>query len=281
MKKWDVFISHASEDKDKLVRELAEKLVNLGVKVWYDEFTLKLGDSLTDSINLGLAQSKFGVIIISPDFLKKKWTDIEYKSLLMKEEKGVKSILPIWHNISAKEVKEYSLYLSEKKSINTSEFSIKKIAHEICEIVRPDIMKALRANLIFNELLKNSKSKTTRISKIKKQTKAQSKLSESQICRAKNIFLGIGKQANFTFEETVDNYELDLYPEREIQVWEMINATYLEFIEKHKITDEHLKHDIYNFLLNFSVGIVPKVSYLNENQLINLSEIWSKNYYNV
>lgn len=87
-KEWDVFISHASEDKNDFVRELAKKLTNLNIKVWYDEFTLELGDSLISSIDFGLSKSNFGIIVISKSFLDKKWTDYEYKSLITKEEKG-------------------------------------------------------------------------------------------------------------------------------------------------------------------------------------------------
>ncbi len=57
---YDLFISHASEDKEEFVRPLAETLENMGVKVWYDEFTLKVGDSLRRSIDNGLVKSKYG-----------------------------------------------------------------------------------------------------------------------------------------------------------------------------------------------------------------------------
>jgi len=57
-KKWDLFICHASEDKEEIVRLLVNALMNAGYKVWYDEFELKLGDSLRKSIDRGLSQSK-------------------------------------------------------------------------------------------------------------------------------------------------------------------------------------------------------------------------------
>ena len=87
---WDLFISHASEDKEDLVRPLAEELVKYGVNVWYDEFSLELGDSLTASIDKGLIDSKFGLLIISPAFFQKRWTEYELKSLLTKEINGGK-----------------------------------------------------------------------------------------------------------------------------------------------------------------------------------------------
>lgn len=67
---WDLFISHASEDKEKIARPLAEALRKEGFKVWYDEFTLKIGDSLRRSIDYGLANSRYGLVILSPNFLR-------------------------------------------------------------------------------------------------------------------------------------------------------------------------------------------------------------------
>ena len=80
---WDLFISHATEDKDGFVRPLAQALSEAGVKVWYDEFSLRLGDSLTRSIDQGLAGSAFGLLVISPHFLKKQWTEYEYRGLTL------------------------------------------------------------------------------------------------------------------------------------------------------------------------------------------------------
>ena len=68
---YDVFISHASEDKDEIVRPLANTLVEKGVKVWYDEFEMKIGDSLRRKIDKGLANSRFGIVVISKDFIKR------------------------------------------------------------------------------------------------------------------------------------------------------------------------------------------------------------------
>lgn len=62
---------HASEDKDEVVRPLATALRDKGVKVWYDEFEMKIGDSLRRKIDKGLANSKFGIVVISKSFIKK------------------------------------------------------------------------------------------------------------------------------------------------------------------------------------------------------------------
>src|ERR1051325_3140270 len=77
---YDAFICHASEDKDDLVRPLAEGLMKLGHKIWYDEFQLRVGDSLRRSIDKGLARSRFGIVVLSPSFFAKNWPQYELRS---------------------------------------------------------------------------------------------------------------------------------------------------------------------------------------------------------
>jgi TIR domain len=66
-----VFISHAHEDKDGVARPLAQRLTQLGVRVWLDENELELGDSLWETIDHGLVNSRFGIVILSPAFFSK------------------------------------------------------------------------------------------------------------------------------------------------------------------------------------------------------------------
>src|SRR2546425_13369476 len=96
---WDLFICHASEDKE-LVKPLALALSRLGVQVWYDEFELKLGDSLSKTIDKGLINSTYALVVISKAFIGKGWTDYELRGLISKETGGTKVILPIWHGVT-------------------------------------------------------------------------------------------------------------------------------------------------------------------------------------
>lgn len=105
-----VFISHASEDKSPFVRLLAEALRHRGLQVWYDEFSLRVGDSLRRSIDKGLNQCRYAVVIISPSFLRKEWPQRELDGLIQ----GRKAILPVWHNITLQEVRNYSLTLADR-----------------------------------------------------------------------------------------------------------------------------------------------------------------------
>lgn len=102
--KYDAFISHATEDKEEFVRPLARALAQAGFKIWYDEFALKIGDSLRRSIDRGLSQSKYGIVILSDAFFKKNWPQYELDGLIAREMAGEKVVLPIWHKVSKDEV---------------------------------------------------------------------------------------------------------------------------------------------------------------------------------
>ena len=134
-KEYDVFISHASEDKDSVVRPLAIALKNKGVNVWYDEFELKIGDSLRRKIDHGLSKSKFGIVVISRSFIKKGWTNYELDGLMTKAISGQQILLPIWHDITKQEVIDYSPSLADKVARNTSQETVEEIAEEIAELI--------------------------------------------------------------------------------------------------------------------------------------------------
>lgn len=135
-KRYDVFISHASEDKAEFVSVLAEKLQHIGVSVWFDAFELKIGDSLRRSIDSGLVASRFGIIVLSSAFFAKNWTQYELDGLVAKEMEGIKVILPIWHRISKDEVMSYSPSLADKFALNTAQYTIDELADEIAKVVR-------------------------------------------------------------------------------------------------------------------------------------------------
>ena len=117
---WDLFISHASEDKADIARPLADMLKAKGYKVWYDEYTLTLGDNLRRSIEQGLAQSRYAVVVLSPNFFAKKWTNLELDGLFALEKPGEKRILPVWHNVSATDVERFSSFMAMRLGVPTS-----------------------------------------------------------------------------------------------------------------------------------------------------------------
>jgi len=131
---WDFFISHATEDKADVAKPLADMLSARGFKVWYDEYTLAMGDNLRRSIEYGLANSRFGVVILSKSFFAKKWTQLELDGLFALEHPGEKRILPVWHNVSASDVERFSSFLAMRLGVATSQgvdYIIKKIVEAV------------------------------------------------------------------------------------------------------------------------------------------------------
>jgi hypothetical protein len=135
-RRYDLFISHASEDKEDFVRPLAEELTMLGISVWYDEFQLRVGDSLRRSIDRGLASSRFGVVVLSSSFFQKNWPQYELDGMVAREMNGTKVILPIWHRVTKNEVMNYSPSLADKVALNSSILSIGEIAQELVRVLR-------------------------------------------------------------------------------------------------------------------------------------------------
>lgn len=133
---FDVFISHASEDKDTIVRSLAVELVGKGLKVWYDEFTLRIGDSLRQKIDKGLAKSRVGLVVLSPSFLSKGWANYELDGIVTRTVSGEQILLPIWHNITKQEVIDFSPSLADKVARSTATHTAREIAAEIAELLK-------------------------------------------------------------------------------------------------------------------------------------------------
>jgi chromosomal replication initiation ATPase DnaA len=134
-KEYDVFISHSSEDKEGFVRPLVDELKKLNIKVWYDEFELKIGDSLRESLDKGLKNSKYGIVVLSTSFFNRNWTKYELNSFVSREMNGKKVILPIWHKVTKDEVQNFSLSLADKVALNSSTSSKKQMAEQISKII--------------------------------------------------------------------------------------------------------------------------------------------------
>lgn len=136
----DLFICHASEDKDSFVRPLALALVQTGWSVWYDEFSLTAGDSLRRSIDRGLGEARHGIVVLSPSFFSKNWPNYELDGLVTKEmASGDKVIIPIWHGVNSDDVASHSLSLSGRVALRSDmgmDLLVAKLAQAI--VATPD-----------------------------------------------------------------------------------------------------------------------------------------------
>jgi hypothetical protein len=133
---YDVFISHAFEDKEPFVSSLATRLSEKGISVWYDQSVLTVGDSLRKSIDKGLANSRFGIVVLSKAFFAKGWTEYELNGLVSRENtERTKVILPIWHEVSKDTVLSYSPSLADKVALNTGLQTMDEIVSQLTSVI--------------------------------------------------------------------------------------------------------------------------------------------------
>lgn len=128
---FDLFVSHATEDKLTFVRPLVDRLRELALLVWYDDFELSIGDSLRQGIDRGLSRSRYGLVVISRAFLAKKWTTYELDSLVAREIEEGKVILPIWYGVTKVDLLKVSPKLADKVALRTEASEIDDIALNI------------------------------------------------------------------------------------------------------------------------------------------------------
>ena len=134
---YDVFVSHAWEDKEGFVDEFVAELEKLDIKVWYDKQRIKWGDSMRARIDDGLKKSRFGIAVISPDYIAegKYWTKAELDGLFQLESVNGKMLLPIWHNITKQQVMNYSPIIASKLAMTTASMTAEEIANEMKNIL--------------------------------------------------------------------------------------------------------------------------------------------------
>lgn len=128
-----MFISHASEDKERVARPLERELRLLGLSIWYDESVLRVGDSLYEQISHGLATSRYGIVILSRHFFAKNWPRQELSALSARVMDGTTRIFPIWHGLSRSEVLSHDPILADKYAFRTDKMDMADIARRIGE----------------------------------------------------------------------------------------------------------------------------------------------------
>lgn len=134
---WDFFLSHATEDAESVAEPMAHVLSALGYKVWYDDFELRVGDSLLQKINRGLANSRFGILVLSPYFLAKGWTNAELAALFARDLSEQRVILPIWHRVGKPEVLRHYPLLADRLAVST-ELGLKEVCKQIVRSAFPE-----------------------------------------------------------------------------------------------------------------------------------------------
>jgi hypothetical protein len=141
---YDAFISHAVEDKIPIANALCARLEQAGLKIWYSGRELRVGDRLTQTIEEGLAKSRFGIVVLSPTYLAKMWTLREFYSLLSRENDGRKIILPVLYDITPSQLAQKDLTMAEMWSVKAEkgvDHVVDVLLKEIRKIREEDIQK--------------------------------------------------------------------------------------------------------------------------------------------
>lgn len=229
----ELFISHAWEDKPELVRPLADYLQRVGVKVWYDEFSLRPGDSLSRSIDKGTAVARYGLVVVSPHFIAKRWPEYELRGLTAREmASSEKVVIPMWHNVTRDDVLQYSPALADKVAVRTEGKSLEEISEAVLTAIRPDLAHrvSMLRKLIRASWSPDGKTEEVPLSFINTVPPPRAFSTEGYIfIRAFNVVQAIGDVAPETVGD-LTTFLLDLHrdrhPEIELRVWELIAAVY-------------------------------------------------------
>jgi len=135
---WDIFICHASKDKENVARPLTELLETYGLRVWLDENELKLGDSLHGTINRALSKSQYGLVILSEAFFEGDWPQKELNALASLESLERKVIIPVWHGVDHLFISSFSPMLADKFAV-TTEKGLVPVVGQILKAVQPTL----------------------------------------------------------------------------------------------------------------------------------------------
>ena len=242
-KPWDLFISHASEDKDELVRPIAQALATFGARVWYDEFTLNIGDSLSRAIDDGLSQSRFGLVVLSPSFFAKDWPEYELRGLVAKELGRSKVILPIWHNVDRDDVLKYSPPLADKMALQSKGKDPGYIAVKILGVIRPDLLTKLHKRIAYLAYLqKPKKIELIAVKMLKPGPIRHKELPKDLVGRIRLIRAALWGAYTHSMAFWLDGFKRDAHPSSEVAWWEHVAAAYCEYVKITTLDQEQHEH---------------------------------------
>jgi len=133
-REYDSFLSYARIDGHEVAGSLRENLEALGVAVWFDEVAIIPGRSQSLQMDSGLRKARSGIALLTPAYLAGRfWTERELGALLSKN-----MLIPVLHNVTFDDVKQYSGILPDLAGFSTEHDSIEDIAQKIAAAVLPD-----------------------------------------------------------------------------------------------------------------------------------------------
>jgi hypothetical protein len=231
-KPWDVFISHASEDKEQLVRPLADALKDYGIKVWYDSFNLRPGLSLGRSIDAGIAGAEFGIVVLSPHFITKDWPRYELDALRQRHTEQGERLLTLWHALAEEDRPEWTKALDPEKCLDTATQPITALTMRVVEWVRPDLARFTQRRVAYAAMMERQvqgQLKTIRGPNALPPRRYE-RLPAALLDRVDLLRAVLSEVNPHSMEFWLEGFLRDYTPERQIAFWERTAAMYQEAV---------------------------------------------------
>lgn len=190
--------------------------------------------------------------------IRKKWPDYELRSLLSREiHADNKVILPIWHNIEAKNILEYCPYLADKYAL-TTKIGLEELAYKIVEVIRPDILNSKAIIHACRDIEDDGEIVEIHYSHLHKSDIRHENLPNYLVIGSMLISSIFGDISGFKFPDYVLDFARDADYEHEFLLWSAMASTYMDFINYKKIDAGNLKikKEIYAFLLGYVNGLI-------------------------
>lgn len=134
-KPFDFLMSSAAGEGAEVARALAGTLKERHLNVWLDEDQLRPGDNIPDRMAEGIGQSKYGVVILTPDTFEAGWAKREMEALLKREAQGQIIVVPIKHGVTEKDIAQFAPPLLNKVTLDTATEPLDTIAEKLADLV--------------------------------------------------------------------------------------------------------------------------------------------------
>jgi len=227
-KEWDVFISHASEDKEQVVRPLAEMLKAHGAKVWYDSFALREGLSLSASIDAGIDAAEFGIIVLSPNFVRKDWPRYELERLRERTGEQADRVLTVWHRLALADAPEYSVATESEEPPYTTELPIPELEKLLLQRIRPELAQLIQRRLEYAAASERISSTATTRQTVTPSPRRYERLGDDLVERVRLLHAVLFEGYPRSMDFWIDGFLRDYNPEAEIAHWERMAAMFQE-----------------------------------------------------
>lgn len=221
--------------------------------MWYDKFVLVPGDRLSETIGEGLARSRCGLAVISRAFFGKRWPSYELSGLMNRFIEEDMRLIPVWLDLSRKDVAEFNPALADLFSVRGKVDDINGCALEILRVVRP----RLHENLKMLSAVGQARVRIERIpigKVIAGGPIRHHDLPETLLVRIRNIWYTLRDVLPVSLEKTIENFQRDLQPEPEVCVWERIAAAFHIAMSRLETDEPDVRQAAFRIILQFSAG---------------------------